>query len=177
MNLQRGEKILYQGTPDVKILIPWFIVSLVYVFFTTVIIFLSIGPLFFDIFKYKFYGNLFSNYLIFIQNHFFIFLLLVVIVFYYHIALRETYKYYITTKNIIFEGGILFKKIKIVPYYKITDVSIFQNIIERMVGLSRIRVQTAGNSGTVRPEVEFIGLKDVKRPLSIIMKHISKNKN
>ncbi len=162
MKLQRGEKILYQGAPERKILILWFLDSLIYTFAFSLIIFLYIlgesADAFLDFFEFVF-------------SYLSVFLTVLIIVFSYRIILRKTYKYYITTKNVIFEGGFFFKRIKIVPYHKITNVSVSQNIFERMIGLSRINIQTAG-TGMRKPELQFVGLSNPEKPLSIIMERI-----
>ena len=105
------------------------------------------------------------------------YLLISIIIFIYVSYLRRTYQYRITKHNIVFEGGILKKKIKNIQFEKVTNVDITQNIFERMLGISKLHIQTAGTGGYLA-EIIFEGLKDAETPQKIILSQISKfNKN
>ena len=97
---------------------------------------------------------------------------LILHIFYLHL-LVETYKYKINNKKITFEGGILLKVKKVVPFHKITDVGISQDIIERRLGFSNLNIHTAG-TGAAIPEIKFYGLEDSEKPHKIISKIIEK---
>ena len=71
----------------------------------------------------------------------------------------------------MFEGGILLRRVKSVPYHKITDVSVSQNILERILGISKLNIHTAG-TGIPSPEIQFVGLTDPEMPQSIIMERL-----
>jgi len=157
---QEGEKKLFESFPQPKILVFWFFKSLFIAFFIT----MFIMPFIVSVAKFDLSGGwYFSIFLLFI--------IVTIIVFLYQVALRRSYHYYITNERVILEGGILLKKIKSVPYHKITDVSIFQNIIERMLGLSTVNVHTAG-TGVQIPEIRFFGLDQPEMPQSIIIKEL-----
>lgn len=158
--LQPGEKVLYQDGPKGQILILWFFKSMllaipISLFFSGFVNFAAIA--------FALTGFIFSFILTFI--------LVFIILFLYHIALRMTYKYHITNERIIFEGGILMKRIKSVPYHKVTDVSISQNIVERILGIARANIHTAG-TGMQHPEIQFSGLSDPEKPQSIVVKRL-----
>ncbi len=94
--------------------------------------------------------------------------------FVYCIYLRRTYCYTITNRRCIFRGGILRRLQHSVPYHKITDVEMSQNIVERMLDISSLGIYTpgtgsmsSGGSGR-RPEIAFVGLKDNETPAEII---------
>lgn len=89
----------------------------------------------------------------------------------YSFFLRKTYKYTISDKTINFDGGILNKQFKSVPYHKITDVTKSQTIVQRMLGIYELHIQTAG---APYREISFEGLKNPDTPKSYIMKKISK---
>ncbi len=94
---------------------------------------------------------------------------------FYHAALRETYAYYITDRRCVFQGGILRRVERSVPYHKITDVERSQRLVERALGLSTLNIFTPGTSsmrGSSRSvqqaEVSFVGLKDSETPAHTI---------
>ena len=155
LQFQQGEQIIYQSQPNKSLLFLWFFYSIVY----TIIITIFSMPLLIML-RTTLFEFLFSP-LIFID--FFVF----VVIFWYHIALRKTYKYHITNERDIFEGGILIKKINSISYHKITDVSITQNIIERIVNIAKLNIHTAG-TGTNMPEIQFIGLSEPEIPQTTI---------
>ena len=156
---QEGEKKLYEGYPEIAILVLWFFRALLFAFFVSFFII----P-FFAAISNSFFENMLFNYLIF-------FFPILIIAFLYQIALRRSYHYYITNERIILEGGILLKKIKSVPYHKVTDVSIYQNIIERALGISTLNIHTAG-TGVQIPEIRFFGLRQPERPQIIIINEL-----
>ena len=89
--------------------------------------------------------------------------------------LRRTYVYYITNYRCVFHGGILRRIERSVPYHKITDVEMSQNIVERMLGISSVKIFTPGTGSMVafpfggqRAEIFFAGLKDNETPASSI---------
>ncbi len=89
----------------------------------------------------------------------------------YSFFLRKTYKYSISNKTVNFEGGILNKKFKNVPYHKITDITKSQTIIQRIFGIYDLHVQTAGSSFA---EISFVGIKDPDTPKNQIMQIVNR---
>ena len=96
------------------------------------------------------------------------------IVLIYCVYLRRTYVYTITNRRCIFRGGILRRVEHSVPFHKVTDVEMSQNIIERILGISSLGIFTPGTGSMGssckgrRPEIAFIGLKDNETPAEII---------
>ena len=93
----------------------------------------------------------------------------------YCIYLRRTYIYFVTNQRCIFHGGILRRVEHSVPYHKITDVEMSQNLIERILGISSLKIFTPGTSsmrvspfGGERAEITFVGLKDNETPARTI---------
>lgn len=92
----------------------------------------------------------------------------------YCVYLRRTYVYTITNRRCIFRGGIFRRVEHSVPFHKITDVEMSQNIIERALGISSLGVFTPGTGSMGagynrrRPEIAFVGLKDNETPAEII---------
>lgn len=96
--------------------------------------------------------------------------------------LRRTYVYYITSQRCVFHGGILRKVERSVPYHKITDVEMSQNIFERVLGISSLGIFTPGtaslspNAPWQRAEISFVGLKDNQTPADIVNDQLRKFK-
>ena len=93
---------------------------------------------------------------------------LVAIIFLYLIFLWKTYDYKVTNKGIYFKGGIIVKKQKFVPFFKVTNVEASQNIVEQILGINKIGFQTAGTGGQPKPEIVFEGLEDVEKPKKLV---------
>ncbi len=156
--LQEEEKVIYEGYPQPVILVLWFFKAL---FFAVIISF----------FINTFLTVLTRNFTSYGINYFLVFIPVLVISFIYQIFLRRSYHYYITNERVIFQGGILLRQIKNVPYHKVTDVSIYQNIIERIIGISTLNVHTAG-TGVQMPEIRFVGLYNPEKPHMFILKEL-----
>jgi len=69
------------------------------------------------------------------------------IVAYWIQAFYERARFTFTGDEIIVEKGVWWRRRDIVPYNRITNVSVIQGPISRMLGLATVRVQTAGFSG------------------------------
>jgi len=87
--------------------------------------------------------------------------------------LRETYLYYITNQRCVFHGGILRKVVWSIPYHKITDVEMSQNAVEGFLGISSLKIYTAGTGGQ-GAEISFVGLKDNGTPAASIHEMLRK---
>lgn len=101
----------------------------------------------------------------------------------YCIYLRRTYVYYVTNQRCIFHGGILRRVQRSVPYHKITDVEMSQNIIERALGISSLKIFTPGTASmrvspfaAQRAEISFVGLADSEPPAATINEILKKYK-
>jgi len=74
---------------------------------------------------------------------------------------RRGNKFYITDKRLIHEYTFLSRKISSTLYDKIQDLHFTQGLIERIVGIGTIHINTAG---TTFIEIKFIG---VQNPVSV----------
>ena len=84
--------------------------------------------------------------------------------------LRRANTYYITSKRLIHEYTLLSRKTSSTSYDKIQDLHTTQNIIERIVGIGTIHINTAG---THFIEIKFKGVPDpfsVKRMIDARVK-------
>jgi uncharacterized membrane protein YdbT with pleckstrin-like domain len=89
--------------------------------------------------------------------------------------LRRTYVYFVTDQRCVFHGGILQRVERSIPYHKVTDVEMSQNIVERLLGISSVKIFTPGTGsmttssfGGQRAEISFVGLRDNEAPAATI---------
>ncbi|MHC4200147.1 MAG: PH domain-containing protein [Planctomycetota bacterium] len=104
-----------------------------------------------------------------------------VLAFVYCVYLRRSYVYYVTNQRCVFKGGILLRIERSVPYHKVTDVEMRQNIIERILGISKLNIFTPGTASVVntpfggpRAEISFVGLADSETPAATINETLRK---
>ncbi len=91
-----------------------------------------------------------------------LFLLLPVLVFSFvwnHFLLK-TFRYKVTDKGVYSQGGILMKENKFVPFFKVTDTVVSQDIVSQLFGVWTVGIQTAGAGGNNVPEIQFFGVED-----------------
>lgn len=96
-------------------------------------------------------------------------------------CLWKTYTYYVTNQRCVWHGGILRRVERSVPYHKVTDVEMSQNIIERALGISSLNIFTPGTGsvttstlGKSGAEISFVGLKDNETPADTINEILKK---
>ena len=83
--------------------------------------------------------------------------------------LQRTFRYYVTSQRCVFTGGIIRRIQRSIPYHKITDIEMSQNIVERVLGISTLNIFTPGtasvsDAGFQKAEISFVGLKDNEKP-------------
>ena len=68
------------------------------------------------------------------------------------------YKYELKKEGFRKEAGIIWKEYHTIPYSRIQNVDIYRGILDRLLGLSRILIQTAGSSNLYFQEGRLPGL-------------------
>jgi len=162
-NYDMVEQTFYESKPSGKVVVTWI--------FTKLLLYLLIyGFVFFITEKNGFglFGNIGTIMLSIIG--------LILIILVYLIFLWKTYSYKVTDKGIYFKCGIIVRKQKFVPFFKITNVETTQNIIEQMLGINKLGFQTAGTGGRPIPEIVFEGLEDIEKPKQLVYQLIEKAK-
>jgi uncharacterized membrane protein YdbT with pleckstrin-like domain len=74
---------------------------------------------------------------------------------------RWAYKFYrfeLASEGFKKEYGVISKKYVTIPYERIQNVDIHRTLLDRALGLSHLRIQTAGASGVVTSEGTLPGL-------------------
>jgi uncharacterized membrane protein YdbT with pleckstrin-like domain len=166
------ERILYRGEPKKNIWIYWTLSSGLGILFIATF-FLFIGVYFFMTYRnYMDYNKVLGAFPL--TNILILFaVLLFIIIVIYNYYLRKTYKYIITSKGVIFEGGIIYRFKKNVPFHKITNAEVTQGLIQRAFGFWDLHVHTAGTGGFLA-EIVFSGLEKSEKPRDIILKILKK---
>jgi membrane protein YdbS with pleckstrin-like domain len=75
-------------------------------------------------------------------------------------AYLKTLKYELSSEDLRLQGGVFWKKKKVIPFHKITNLNTLQGPFERRFGLGRLNVQTAGHGANTSPEGKLVGLED-----------------
>ena len=90
----------------------------------------------------------------------------------------KTVKYHLNNTEVSWKRGVLFHTTGIVPYNRITDITISQGPIMRMFGISHLKIQTAGG-GTAKgvPEIQIEGQIFAEELRSMIMEYVRGLKN
>lgn len=182
LNLQEGEELLFEGKPENKIFIMWIFTKVIpgclfasFIIFYVLMflwLFLVVAPSGRRNIPFPF--HLFRTIATMAPGWFILLLI-------YYRNLKNTFRYYITNQRCIFDGGIVVRRLRNVPYHKITDVEQNQNIIERLLGLCSLKIFTPGTGSVGMPgfekaEIVFYGLKDAETPANIIQGIIKKYK-
>lgn len=70
----------------------------------------------------------------------------------------ENFRYELTKDSFKKEFGVVVKRYVAIPYSKIQNVDIYRGVVDRLLGLSTLIIQTAGISGQIRSEGSVPGL-------------------
>ncbi|WP_051330398.1 PH domain-containing protein [Niveispirillum irakense] len=76
----------------------------------------------------------------------------------------RTIRCHVTSRRLYFQHGILFQRESAVPLDKIQDMALAKGPVLNMLGLTSLRVETAGGSGQMGGVggVKLLGLRDAK---------------
>ena len=75
-------------------------------------------------------------------------------------AYVKTLKYELSSEDLRVQGGVFWKRKKVIPFHKITNLNTLQGPFERRFGLGHLNVQTAGHGANTSPEGKLVGLED-----------------
>jgi putative membrane protein len=77
------------------------------------------------------------------------------------------FSFYITNKELVIKSGVLAKQQRNIPILKIQNINIQQNILQRILGIAKVQVETAGDIKT-EGLLEFISKNDAEEISKII---------
>lgn len=89
-------------------------------------------------------------------------------------AYYNSLEYIMDNDSVQKKNGVFWKKTVTVPYTKITNIDISQGPFERIYGIGKVAVQTAGAGGAqgTQAELKLCGLKDLDEMKEKIMDQI-----
>ncbi|HZD42705.1 MAG TPA: PH domain-containing protein [Methanomicrobiales archaeon] len=81
----------------------------------------------------------------------------------------DTMAYQLTETEISWRRGVWFRQTGIVPYTRITNIDIVQGPVMRALGISALRIQTAGYSGQAVAELRLQGIRHPEELRELIL--------
>lgn len=78
----------------------------------------------------------------------------------YLLAYIRTLRYELTSEDLRLEEGVFWRRRKVIPFHKITNLNTLQGPLERRFDLGHLNVQTAGHGANTSPEGKLVGLDD-----------------
>ncbi|MGB2769650.1 MAG: PH domain-containing protein [Candidatus Zixiibacteriota bacterium] len=75
-------------------------------------------------------------------------------------AYVKTLKYELSSEDLRVQGGVFWRRKKVIPFHKITNLNTLQGPFERRFGLGHLNIQTAGHGANTSPEGKLVGLED-----------------
>jgi len=87
-------------------------------------------------------------------------------------AYIKTLKYELSSDDLKLEGGVFWKRRKVIPFHKITNLNTLQGPFERRFGLGHLNVQTAGHGANTGPEGKLVGLENFDRIKEEVMQKV-----
>jgi membrane protein YdbS with pleckstrin-like domain len=84
----------------------------------------------------------------------------------------KTLRYELTSEDLRLAVGVFWKRRKVIPFHKITNLSTLQGPFERRFGLGHLNVQTAGHGANTSPEGKLVGLDDFDRIKEEVMQKV-----
>ncbi|KPL04181.1 MAG: hypothetical protein AMJ73_04565 [candidate division Zixibacteria bacterium SM1_73] len=91
----------------------------------------------------------------------------------YLLAYIKTLRYRLSEDDLRLESGVFWKKRKVIPLHKITNVNTLQGPLERRFALGHLNVQTAGHGASTSPEGRLVGLEEFERIRDDVMQKVS----
>jgi membrane protein YdbS with pleckstrin-like domain len=91
---------------------------------------------------------------------------------FYLLAYVKTLRYELSSEDLRLEEGVFWKKRKVIPYHKITNLNTLQGPFERRFGLGHLNVQTAGHGANTSPEGKLVGLVEFDRIKEEVMRKV-----
>jgi putative membrane protein len=99
-------------------------------------------------------------------------IVVVILIQLYLLAYIKTLKYRLSEDDLRLDSGVFWKKRKVIPLHKITNVNTLQGPFERLFGLGHLNVQTAGHGASTGPEGKLVGLKEFEKIKEEVMQKV-----
>jgi membrane protein YdbS with pleckstrin-like domain len=99
-------------------------------------------------------------------------IVVVILIQLYLLAYIKTLRYQLSGDDLRLDSGVFWKKRKVIPLHKITNINTLQGPLERFFGLGQLNVQTAGHGASTGPEGKLVGLKEFERIKEELMEKV-----
>jgi len=90
----------------------------------------------------------------------------------YLLAYIKTLRYQLSGDDLRLDSGVFWKKRKVIPLHKITNVNTLQGPFERLFGLGHLNIQTAGHGASTSPEGKLVGLEEFEKIKEEVMQKV-----
>lgn len=90
----------------------------------------------------------------------------------FNVLYYKSIKYNIEEHEIVIHRGVIQKKVKVVPFQSITNITISRDPIDRIFYIGSVKIQTAGYSGEKTPELKIEGIANYNDIYNKIMSSI-----
>ena len=77
------------------------------------------------------------------------------------------FSYRITPKQIVIQSGVLNRKNRSIPIERVQNTQIERNLVARMLGLAKVKIETAGSSGT-EGSLEYVHLGEAQKIRQVV---------
>jgi len=81
-------------------------------------------------------------------------------------------QYKLEDHEIIIHRGVIQKKVKVVPFRSVTNITISRDPIDRIFYIGSVKIQTAGYSGEKTPELKIEGIPNYNEIYNKIMSSV-----
>ncbi|MCK4428257.1 MAG: PH domain-containing protein [candidate division Zixibacteria bacterium] len=99
-------------------------------------------------------------------------IVVVILIQLYLLAYIKTLRYRLSEDDLRLDSGVFWKKRKVIPLHKITNVNTLQGPFERLFGLGHLNVQTAGHGASTSPEGKLVGLEEFEKIKEEVMQKV-----
>jgi uncharacterized membrane protein YdbT with pleckstrin-like domain len=99
-------------------------------------------------------------------------IVVVILIQLYLLAYIKTLRYRLSQDDLRLDSGVFWKKKKVIPLHKITNVNTLQGPFERLFGLGYLNIQTAGHGASTSPEGRLIGLEEFEKIKEEVMQKV-----
>ena len=90
----------------------------------------------------------------------------------FNVLYFKSIQYKFEEHEIVIHRGVLQKKVKVVPFQSVTNITISRDPIDRIFNIGSVKIQTAGYSGEKTPELKIEGIKNYNEIYNKIMSSV-----
>lgn len=90
----------------------------------------------------------------------------------FNVLYFKSIQYKFEEHEIVIHRGVIQKKVKVVPFQSVTNITISRDPIDRIFNIGSVKIQTAGYSGEKTPELKIEGIKNYYEIYNKIMSSV-----